>query len=116
MIHAWEKHGVDLARSEHASRYYHRQGTKGSTPPFESVLRGKLEFIKMVRGIADPVYRNLQLRLVKVYPEYYSVMVAENAQMNHRDVFISHAHEDKESIARPLRGCCKNRVVPTKRA
>ena len=56
----------------------------------------------MIRGVNDPVYRNLQAQFVKVYPDYFKVMLKENEQMTHRDVFILHASEDKESIARPL--------------
>jgi len=56
----------------------------------------------MVRGINDPVYRNLQAQFVKVYPAYFEIMREENEQMAQRDVFISHASEDKASIARPL--------------
>lgn len=102
MIHAWEKYGADLAQTEYIARYCHRQTRQESIPSFEHVIRGKLEFIKMVRGIGDPVYRNLQSKFVRVCPEYQSVMVSENLQMNYRDVFISHASEDKESVARPL--------------
>jgi hypothetical protein len=102
MIHAWAKYGIESAGDEHAARYYRRQGKMKKVPPFESIIRGKLEFVKMVRGINDPVYRNLQSQFVKVCPEYHSVMVAENTQMAYRNVFISHASEDKESIVRPL--------------
>jgi len=50
----------------------------------------------------DPVYKNLQKQFVRVFPDYIKVMLKENKQMAHRDVFISHAFEDKASIARPL--------------
>jgi hypothetical protein len=63
MLHAWEKFGLDEAASEHRSRYsrQHRPGAEG--PPFADVLRGKVEYIGMVKGRADAVYLNLRRRL-----------------------------------------------------
>jgi hypothetical protein len=52
--------------------------------------------------MADPVYKNLQAQFVRVCPDYSNVMLEENKQMAQRDVFISHASEDKEVIVRPL--------------
>lgn len=102
MIHAWAKYGEKAADAVHAESYYHRQGRLGGVPPFRLVIRGKLEFIKMVKGVEDPVYRNLQTQFVRVCPEYLEVMLKENEAMAQRDVFISHASENKDEIARPL--------------
>jgi RNA-directed DNA polymerase len=102
MIHAWKVYGHERAQAMHASRYYRRSGKLGAIPPYELILRGKLEFVKMVKGAADPVYRNLQSQFCGVCPEYESVMWKENQQMDARDAFISHASEDKDEIARPL--------------
>ena len=102
MIHAWKKHGYDKAQEEHANKFYRRSGKKGGVPPYDRVVRGKLEFVKMVKGMGDPVYRNLQAQLVSVCPDYLHVMLEENATMTRRDVFISHSSDDKDAIARPL--------------
>ena len=102
MIHAWDKYGLQEASREHEARYYRRHGKQGDVPTLRYIIPGKLAFIKMIRSVNDPVYRNLQAQFVKVYPDYFKVMLKENEQMTQRDVFISHASEDKESIARPL--------------
>jgi len=102
MIYAWDKYSLQEASQEHEARYYRRRGKKGQVPALNYIIPGKLAFIKMIRGVNDPVYRNLQAQFVKVYPGYFKVMLKENEQMTRRDVFISHASEDKESIARPL--------------
>ena len=102
MIHAWARYGYGLAQQEHNDRYRSHRGTPRGAPAFESVIRGKLEFVKMVKGISDPVYRNLQTQFVRVCPDYLRVMQAEVNSMSNRDVFISHASEDKEAIVRPL--------------
>jgi RNA-directed DNA polymerase len=102
MIHAWCKHGLELAEAEYQAKYFRGQKRGGNPAPFASVVRGKMEFLKMVKGFTDPVYRNLQRRLVVADPDYFSIMQAENALMLKRDVFISHASEDKDGIARDL--------------
>jgi RNA-directed DNA polymerase len=102
IIHAWEKYGEDAAEEEHARRYYRRTGCSHSVPPLRSIIRGKLEFLKMVKGVSDPVYKNLQRQLAGVWPEYQEVMKKEVSKMSARDVFISHASEDKNDIAKPL--------------
>jgi hypothetical protein len=61
-----------------------------------------MEFLKMVKGMRDPVYRRLQQRLVRVDESYYAVMEEENSLMDKREVFISHASEEKDKLARPL--------------
>jgi RNA-directed DNA polymerase len=100
MIHAWAKYGLEAAGIEHATRFYRRKGKKGEIPPFDCIIRGKLEFIKMVKGIRDPVYRKLQTQFVAVCPEYMAVMEKGNAAMDSRDVFLSHASEDKAAVGR----------------
>jgi len=54
----------------------------------------------MVKGIDDPVRRNLQRQFVAVYPEYHHTMERENRELKMRDLFISHASEDKKDYVR----------------
>jgi hypothetical protein len=102
MIHAWEAHELEHAEAEYHTKFFQRQKRKGKPPPFGLVVLGKMEFLKMVKGMGDPVYRNLQRRLIRACPEYLSVMQKENALMKKRDVFISHASEDKAAVAKEL--------------
>lgn len=99
MIHDWKTHGLETAEVRH--RREHRSVEMGPIP-FAKVVRGRMEFLRMVKGSSDPVYRNLQRRLVEVDPEYLSVMQKENEKMLRRDAFISHASEDKEAVAKEL--------------
>lgn len=59
MLHAWNRHGLVAARDEFATRYDSKHRASGVSPSFESVLRGKIEFLGMVKGRSDPVYVNL---------------------------------------------------------
>ena len=102
MIHAWKAHGLDAAQTEYYLKYYKAQKLKKDPPSFAVVVRGKMEFLRLVKGTGDPVYRGLQKRLVIADPSYLSIMQKENEQMQKRDVFISHASEDKAAVAKDL--------------
>lgn len=57
MLHAWAKFGLEAAEKEFQEKYAtkSRLPSKG-TPNFKEVLRGKIEFIGMVKGKNDPIY------------------------------------------------------------
>ncbi|MBD2016675.1 RNA-directed DNA polymerase [Microcoleus sp. FACHB-53] len=67
MLHAWEKFGLELAEREHRIKYYFKQKSPyKNIPSFKQVLRGKIEFVGMVRGKEDQIYQkylNHYLRL-----------------------------------------------------
>ena len=102
MIHAWKAYGLEKAESEYQTKYFKGQKRGGNPGTFAQVVRGKMEFLKMVKGKSDLVYRGLQQRLVEVDDNYHLVMQKENAQMLHRDVFIAHASEDKATLVKEL--------------
>jgi RNA-directed DNA polymerase len=51
MLHNWQQSGLAYASQRN-----------GSPERFIRLMRGKLDFLKMVRGAGDPVYRNLNYR------------------------------------------------------
>ncbi len=57
MLHAWAKFGLEAAEKEYHEKYESkaRLSDKG-TPTFKQVLRGKIEFIGMVKGKNDKIY------------------------------------------------------------
>lgn len=58
MLHSWHKYGLTNA-SKHLAIKYNRQLRADVIPPFHNVLRGKLLFLKMVKGESSPVYSKL---------------------------------------------------------
>ncbi|MDD2776251.1 MAG: reverse transcriptase domain-containing protein [Gallionella sp.] len=76
-LHAWKKHGYDLAQAEwekrvtetknepHEKRAWKRQWRNDIPPSLEKILRGKLLYVRMIRGKGDLIY----LRLAKLYNE-----------------------------------------------
>jgi len=60
IIHAIEKFGFDAAENEFHNRYYHKQiHPDKSLPSLNDVLEGKLNFLRMVKGENDVVYRRM---------------------------------------------------------
>lgn len=58
MLHAWRRHGIEAAEGEFREKYDHRQRRPGGEPPsFRCVVKGKIEFLGMVRGKRDRIYR-----------------------------------------------------------
>jgi RNA-directed DNA polymerase len=63
MLHAWEKYGLEDAEKEYYRLYYSKQHNPMlPLPSFARVVKGKIEFVRMVKGETDLVYRNLANR------------------------------------------------------
>lgn len=58
MLHAWRKFGLEAAEAEHRRKYAHEhRGPGRGAPSYRAVVEGKLAYLAMVRGVADPVYQ-----------------------------------------------------------
>ena len=61
-LNAWEKHSEEYAESIFKVDYIKKGNAKkyeGKVPKMRNVLHGKLQFLKMVKGENDDVYKNL---------------------------------------------------------
>lgn len=58
-LHAWDKFGLPAAQKNFESKIYRSRLRTGSTPPLQRVIRGKLLYLHMVKGMLDPVYTKL---------------------------------------------------------
>ena len=60
LLHVWEKFGHDRAYARFLPSYVaNRLGATPYTPSMEEVLRGKIMYVKMVKGEGNPVYKAL---------------------------------------------------------
>jgi RNA-directed DNA polymerase len=98
----WRKRGIKAAEATHHEKFYHHANRRAKKPSLERIIEGKLNFLGMVKKIDDPVRRNLQRQFVNVWPKYEATMERENRKLLMRDLFISHASDDKPSFVRPL--------------
>jgi RNA-directed DNA polymerase len=107
MLHAWEKFGLQAAAREH---FLSHRGMLQLPAHFDrayrNVLYGQLAFLKMVRGHEDPVFLNLCAKVLKLdaNPSRFIRQMVFGA--DDYDVFVSHASEDKEEVARPIFEAC----------
>lgn len=59
MLHAWEKFGLEAAEKVYLEKYTSSSKYPSMSPaPFKQVLRGKIEFIRAVRGRENQIYQN----------------------------------------------------------
>ena len=76
MIHKLEQHGPEAAGREYRQKVPSRHRSPDrSEPRFVDVLLGKLQYLKMVKGENDHVYRNLHLRLHRTAPNLIKPLV-----------------------------------------
>ncbi|AFZ44654.1 RNA-directed DNA polymerase [Halothece sp. PCC 7418] len=67
MLHAWQKFGLEAAEAEHRERYRNKANFPGkSESNFKEVLRGKIEFIGMVKGRNNEIYQKYLQWYVKL--------------------------------------------------
>ena len=71
MLHAWKKYGINAAESEYQLRYDHKHRSPLKSPPqFADVVRGKLNYLRMIRGSADSVFQKYASELAALDPDY----------------------------------------------
>lgn len=71
MLHAWEKYGLRAAEREHYDKHRNKnQGPFKHTPGFDQIVKGKIDFLGMVRGKNDLTYIRYWNQLVTLSPNY----------------------------------------------
>ena len=108
MIHAWTKFGLVPAAFAHFAKH------GGANPPkpskraraFRSKLYGEIAYLKMVRGSEDPLFLNFCRKLHEVDPNPSRFLREVVHGKEACEVFISHASEDRKSVARPIYEAC----------
>lgn len=69
-LYYWEKYGYSQASSLFIKDYQMDKGhIKNRRSNFANVLRGKLDYLKMVKGDKDPTYRKLKYRFDNLNPK-----------------------------------------------
>jgi len=108
MLNAWENYGYEDAEAEFRTRYdtKHRP-KKRREVSLEQVVKGKLEFIKQVRGANDPRLGKLVCRLQRLQGEF-NIDTSKAPSEYDTDVFICHASEDKEEFVHPLKNALQH--------
>lgn len=83
MLNAWAKYGLEAAQKEYEEKYLTKQINPSREPPkFKNVVQGKINYLKMVKGDKDGIYRKLALRFNEligkdVFPKYFDDPIKE---------------------------------------
>ena len=108
MIHHWRSEGVVEAEFKHLTKVKRLEVDKNDLDGsrFKSIVFGKLAYLRMIRGSKDSVLSKLCKAIVDFdsdVPDWIKEM-SRNYEMF--DVFICHASEDKDTIAKPIYDAC----------
>lgn len=70
MLYAWEKYGLDDAANHHISIHKKKDMAgryrKTNSDYFNQMVRGRINFIRMIKGVNDPIYKMLAYRYLKL--------------------------------------------------
>lgn len=101
MLHAWEKYGHDAAQRVFREKYDRPSRRPHTEPPtFGRVIRGRLDFVKMVKGESDPTYRMLCNQLHRLSPELIDEL-PEQPAIESLAAGVQHQRPDVASHAAP---------------
>jgi RNA-directed DNA polymerase len=71
MLHAWREYKLPAAEGEFLAKYDRRHRRPGGEPPsFKRVVKGKIEYLGMVRGKRDPIYRRCLAKYAELDPDF----------------------------------------------
>ncbi len=75
MLHAWDKYGLEAAAKIFIEKYdYKKRSPQNAEKLFKRVLKGKLDYFKMVRGSDDPLYLKYLRTFASLAPEMIKVI------------------------------------------
>lgn len=96
MLHAWDKYKYKLAEKEYWEKYRHKKGNAS----FKKVVKGKINFLKMVKGEDDEIYMKFVNKFCKLTgrPEPYFIDPLKKLQAG---LWIIEATDD-ESISNKM--------------
>ncbi|MDD5681317.1 MAG: TIR domain-containing protein [Candidatus Omnitrophica bacterium] len=97
MLHAWEIYGLRASEDEFHKKFSKCRLPCKNPPSFCDVLKGKIEFLGMVRGKDNPMYYFFMYKYNKL--KEISEGVKREPMKTKFDAFISYASEDKKTFA-----------------
>jgi RNA-directed DNA polymerase len=108
MVRAWRKFGLDRAARAHFMEHRGVRHEPNDAPrAFRNIVYGELSFLKMVRGADNPIFLNFTRKLYDLDPNPSKFVRQMVFGADDFDIFISHASEDKEAVARPIFEACR---------
>ncbi len=73
MLHAWKKYGLEAAQSDHCAKYARKHRAPWRAPtPFQFVLKGKIQYLGMIKGKTSRSYLRFLRELRALDPRLVS--------------------------------------------
>lgn len=71
MLHDWRVNGIEIAQRNHLNKWRTKDTPPfKDEPSFKNIVKGKIDFIGMVRGKEDPIYRKYLYEYTNRDPDY----------------------------------------------
>ena len=108
MLHAWEKYGLNEADKEYGQKYNNKNSQSfnkhNKKPLFQQVLKGKIDFLGMVRGKDNEIYHKYFKKYCKLseIPTIKSLEIDDKLILLKKDIFDfmnNHFIESNKKIA-----------------
>ncbi len=111
MLHAWEKYGYDAAQEEYYNSYdkKHRSPFKPK-PLFKQIVKGKLEFLGMVRGKTDRIYLSLCNQLKGLAPELVKLPIEQAVGIDTTSRIMLHVKTEGKTDWKHMK-CAEERLI-----
>ena len=93
MIRAWEKHGLEAAQAEFISKYDKKCRLKPISS-FAAVVKGKIDFLGMVKGKGDPIYLRFRAKLKELAPDLINDLPAQPPRSTVVPIIITEGKTD----------------------
>lgn len=94
LLHAWKTYGYKSTQEEWMKREYERGLKSGAIPKFDAVLRGRLLYVKMVRGDNDSIYSRLAL----IFNELLITAKSEGLSESNKFLTVSNVVYDSSHV------------------
>lgn len=65
-LYIWEKHGYLVASETTVQHLHKRIYASGEAPKIENIIRGKLLYLRMIKGTSDPAYQRMAIAYNKL--------------------------------------------------
>lgn len=101
MLHAWDKFGLEKAENHYNTKYRkkNRNPYISTDLAFKDVVRGKIEFVRQVRGEHDRIYLKLYYEYCRLTDENFIMPSDLNDNLSNIPLtFISYAHSNSHIV------------------
>lgn len=102
MLHMWRKYGLSNASEHFRNNFYKKPSKLDNEKLFKAVIVGKISHLAQIRGRTDSILYGLCSSYISLDANAPKFIKDVKNMSKKFQVFIGHASEDKENVAKPL--------------